>query len=100
MSRNKGFILSSRAQDDLEAIWDYTAQRWGVDQAERYIRDIQDAVLGLVAGTRPSQSIDDIRPGYRKALVGSHLLLFRGEDTGAVNVIRILHTRMDTERHL
>jgi toxin ParE1/3/4 len=100
MSRNKGFVLSSKAQDDLGAIWDYTVQRWGADQAEHYIRDIQDAVLGLVAGTKPSQPIDDIRPGYRKALIGVHLLLFRVEDTGAVNIVRILHSRMDTERYL
>ena len=100
MSRHKGFVLSPKAQDDLGTIWDYTVQRWGADQAERYIKDIQDAVLGLVDGTKPSQPIDDIRPGYRKSLIGAHLLLFRVEDTGTVNIVRILHSRMDTERHL
>lgn len=100
MSRNKGFVFSPKAQDDLGAIWNYTVRRWGEDQAERYIRDIQDAVLALVAGTKPSQPIDDIRPGYRKALIGAHLLLFRIEDTGMFNIVRILHSRMDAERHL
>lgn len=100
MNRNKGFVFSPKAQDDLGAIWDYTVQQWGVDQAERYIRDIQDAIWELVAGTKPSQPIEDIRAGYRKALIGVHLLLFRVEDTGIINIVRILHSRMDTERHL
>ncbi len=62
-----------------------------------YIRDV---VHGLAAGTKPSQPINDIRPGYRKAPAGSHVLFFKVEDTGTINIIRILHSRMDTERHL
>jgi hypothetical protein len=34
------FVLSPRAQADLDDIWDYTADRWGLDQAETYTRDI------------------------------------------------------------
>lgn len=97
---NGGFVLSPKAQDDLNQIWDYTLKRWGADQAERYIRDIRDAVLDLVAGNKPSQPIDDIRPGYKKTLVGSHLIFFKIEDTGILDFVRILHSRMDTERHL
>ena len=101
MSQKKsGFVFSPKAQDDLGAIWDYTIQRWGADQAERYVRDIHNVVLGLADGTKPSQPIDDIRAGYRKALIGAHLLLFRIEDTGVINIVRILHSRMDAERHL
>lgn len=34
------WVLSPRVRDDLDAIWDYTVQRWGTDQAERYLRRI------------------------------------------------------------
>lgn len=95
-----GFSLSPKAQEDIEAIWAYTTQNWGAIQAEQYIRDIQNAAFGLVAGTKSSQAIDDIKAGYRKAYVGSHMLLFKVEDNGVVNIIRILHQHMDTERHL
>ena len=95
-----GFILSAKAQADLGQIWDYTLKKWDQDQAESYIRDIQNAISGLVAGTKTSQPIDDIRPGYKKAAVGSHLLFFKIEDTGIINIVRILHQRMDTEQHL
>ena len=29
-------FLKPRAQSDLDAIWNYTANRWGLEQAETY----------------------------------------------------------------
>ncbi len=94
-----GFILSPAAQADVEHIWDYTADRWGLDQAERYVRDIGDACQELASGSRQSRAVD-IREGYRKALVGSHLLFFKSDDEGQIVIVRILHQKMDTNRHL
>ena len=34
------FVLSPRAQADLDEIWDYTELRWSTTQAERYIRQL------------------------------------------------------------
>ncbi|MFQ8432040.1 type II toxin-antitoxin system RelE/ParE family toxin [Amaricoccus sp. W119] len=31
----RGFVLSPAAQADLDEIWDYTAERWGQEQAAR-----------------------------------------------------------------
>ena len=30
------FVFTPRAQSDLDEIWDYTADRWGLEQAETY----------------------------------------------------------------
>jgi plasmid stabilization system protein ParE len=32
------YVISPRAQSDIEDIWDYTVERWNSAQAERYIR--------------------------------------------------------------
>ncbi|MFT3716452.1 MAG: type II toxin-antitoxin system RelE/ParE family toxin [Gordonia sp. (in: high G+C Gram-positive bacteria)] len=42
---------------------------------------------------------DDVRAGYRKYATGSHLVFYvqAGE---SVDIIRILHRRMDPARHL
>lgn len=42
-----GFALSPRAREDLSEIWDYTARRWGTDQADRYVRQIAAACADL-----------------------------------------------------
>jgi toxin ParE1/3/4 len=38
------YLLSPAAQADLGQIWDYTRDRWGVDQAEEYLRELQRAI--------------------------------------------------------
>ena len=95
-----GYLLSPAAQADLGHIWDYTARNWGQDQAARYILGIRDAFRALVDGRRQGRSIDDIRPGYRKLAVGSHVLFYRIADAGLIDVVRILHQRMDVASHL
>jgi toxin ParE1/3/4 len=92
-------VLSPAAQADLDGIWDYTVERWGTEQAARYLTDIRDACHGLAAGTRPSQP-SDIRPGYHRCRCGSHVRYFRVADSGRITVVRILHERMDVGRHL
>ncbi len=92
-------VLSPRAQSDLDEIWNYTAARWNDDQGERYIRDIWQAVEAVAGDPRKGRVCDEIRLGYRKHPVGSHVIFYR-VSKDAIVVIRILHQRMDFERHL
>lgn len=93
------YLLSPRAKDDLANIWDYTTKRWGVDRAERYLRQIQAGIEAAVAEPKLGRTCDDIRPGYRKYPIGSHVLFYRALGD-CIDVVRILHARMDFEQHL
>ena len=93
------FLLSPRAQADLDEIWTYSAARWGEDRTERYIRDLWRTFERLAEDARIGRSCDEIRPGYFKCPAGSHVVFYR-RDAGIVDVVRILHERMDFERHL
>ena len=94
-----GYSLSPAARADLESIWDYTVTHWGEAQAEDYTRKIQAACEALSKGTIITRSAEDIREGYRKVTVGSHVIFFRIQ-SGVVEIIRILHQSMDVGRHL
>lgn len=94
-----GFLLSPAAQVDLEEIWDYTVEHWDSAQAERYVRDIHLACEGLASGTKTSRPVD-VRVGYRKCYVGSHVLFYKTDSHGVIVIMRVLHKRMDVERHL
>jgi len=94
----KSLLFSPAAEADLADIWRYSAEQWGVDQAGQYIDDLRDACHALATGTRQGRRTD-IRPGYLKYLVGRHLLYFK-ENDGCLEIIRILHARMDVARHL
>ncbi len=45
------------------------------------------------------RACDDVRPGYRKHAVGSHVLYYRLISGEIIDVVRILHQRMDVPRH-
>ena len=94
------FYLTLAARAGLDAIWDCTAQRSGVAKAERYVAAIVEVCRAVAAGAYPDRDAGEVRPGYRKAPVGSHVLWFRRRPDGAPEVIRILHQRMDGPRHL
>ena len=94
-----GYALSPAAQTDLEEIWDYTVSRWGEAQAERYTRDIKATCEALSRGTLVGLSAEDIRAGYRKIGVGSHVMYY-SERSGSLEIVRILHRRMDVARHM
>jgi toxin ParE1/3/4 len=93
------YVLSPRAQADLDAIWDYTAETWGVDQAERYVRLLQHGIETVAADPRRGSSCDEIRTGYRKYLAGSHVVFYRLASEG-IDIVRILHSHMDFKAHL
>ncbi len=94
-----GFTLSPRGRADLDAIWTYTSATWSVDQPELYLRQIKTAVEAVAARPALARSCDDVRPGYRRYPVGSHVLFLRST-LGGIEIVRILHQRMDAARYL
>ena len=92
-------LFSALAQSDIADIWQYTEQTWGPVQAGTYNRLIEGACLSLADGTQPGLSAEYIRSGYRKLPVGKHMIYFRTNET-TIDVVRILHQRMDVEEHL
>lgn len=95
----KGYILSPLAQADIDEIWDYTAERWGDAQAERYARVIEAAIKTAAANPKRGRPCDELRIGYFRLSAGSHILFYRivGDN---IDIVRVLHQGMDFERHL
>lgn len=92
--------LTPAARRDLDGIWSFTIERWGEDQAEMYLRTLAQAFADLAEGTRPGRSAHDVREGYWRLPVESHVVFYRKPEAGGIEVIRILHKHMDVERHL
>ena len=93
------FTLRPKAVSDLEGIWEYSAENWSQAQAERYIRTLNQTFFKLAESPDLGRRCDDIRPGYWKYGIGRHVIFYRSVDAG-VDVVRILHQRMDTEGRL
>ena len=93
------YRLRRQAESDLVEIWNYTAVRWGLSQAERYVSQVLNMLDMLGGNPRLGSSASEVRSGYRKKAVGSHIIFYR-EDDGVIDVVRILHQRMDLQHHL
>ena len=93
------YRLTPAAERDLEEIWRYTRRTWGIEQAERYIDTLNNAFAELAQFPQRAPACDHIRRGYRRAAIESHVIYFRVSEHG-VDIIRVLHERMDAPRHL
>jgi toxin ParE1/3/4 len=93
------FVISKKAVSDLEEIWLYTVEKWTVEQADRYYNLIFDEINYICKNINAGKSMEHVRKGYRASKVKSHFIFYRIlNDT--IEVIRILHERMDIENRL
>ena len=93
------YRLRRQAEVDLEEIWSYTATRWGLDQAERYVGGILQMLDFISENPRLGRWADEVRPGYRKKAIGSRIIFYREQDA-AIDVVRVLHQSMDLVMHI
>jgi toxin ParE1/3/4 len=62
--------FTPRARHDIEEIWEYSFERFGLDEAQAYLRGIQRAAMTVTEDPRRGLACDEIRSGYRKFFVG------------------------------
>ena len=93
-------VLRQKAIDDLNDIWDYTFEKWSEKQADKYYATIKLACNGI--GDNP-----DVGKEYfgiiRKLLglkSGKHIIFYDLISEDKIEIIRILHERMDLKNRL
>jgi len=94
------YKLSKEAQNDLEHIWLYTLENWSIDQADRYLNLLIDEMEYLCLKPNSGFNFDHIRIGYWRTKVKSHFIFYRINQTNQLEIIRVLHERMDVENQL
>ena len=92
------YRLRPRAASDLEAIWDYTFEKWSKTQADSYYNDIISTLDNLASGALRGR-VSDVKDDYMTYPVGSHIIIHRFSGS-SLDVVRILHQSMDFVRHL
>jgi toxin ParE1/3/4 len=82
----------------LAEIWIYTHDRWGRVQADLYSDRLRASAYALLANPKAGR-VADFNPGIRRIKAERHFIYFRVEKEDVL-IVRILHERMDTSRHL
>jgi toxin ParE1/3/4 len=109
------FRLSRLARADLAQILTVSFQRWGTEGRRRYSELLAAAMRKVAAEPDGSTTRDrvELYPGVRSLLLRNavsggaaagvrrpvHLLYYRVVRSGLVEIVRILHERMESGRH-
>ncbi len=91
------FVLTNAAKADLESIGRYTQDKWGREQRNRYLALLDASFHDLAGNPLLGRDCSDIRAGYRRYGFGKHLVFYRQNDSDHIEIVRILHERMDAE---
>ena len=74
------YLLSNQAKEDLIRIHQYGANRFGMDQADKYFNSFFDYFELISQQPYSFKSVDYIKPGYRRCVCGVHGIYYRISD--------------------
>lgn len=107
------FRLSALAEDDVRQLLSMSLERWGTDGQQRYARLLATAFMAIARNPAGPSTRDRaaLVPGLRSFHLRSsreksgvtapvHLVYFRIAKRDVVEIVRVLHERMDPTAHL
>jgi len=94
------YSISGKANQDIENIWLYTFENWSLEQADRYYNLILDEIEFISENFESGKSADYIKKGYRTSIVKSHIIFYKKSERNIVEIIRVLHQKMDIENRI
>jgi len=93
------FLLRRIAEKDLENIWLYAFEMWGVEQADSYTRSLIARFEWLATNQLSGRQRDDIKSGYYCFPEGEHVVFYKTHN-GILDIIGVPHHSQDVVSHL
>ena len=94
------YKLTKKAVEDLTMIWNYTFDKWSEKQADKYyailLKSCQDIANDPTLGKNYEGIIKELL-GFK---VNRHIIFYRKSDDKSIEIIRILHERMDLKNRI
>ena len=94
------YVISEKALEDLNNIWIYTAENSSIEQANRYYNLIVDEIEYAVENFETMKDFGSIRKDYRYSKVKSYLVFCKRVENSEMEVVRILHEKMDIKNRI
>ena len=93
------YQLTDEAARDVEEIIEYSVINIGADQAQHYFEALKECIELLADNPRIGHTAEDILPDYLRFPFESHVIFYK-IFSSSILVVRILHERMEPERHM
>jgi toxin ParE1/3/4 len=88
------YRLAPRALADLDDIWRFSAEKWSIEQADRYIDDLVRIFETIATMPTLARERSEFKPPVRIHVHESHLIVYMiAEDY--VQILRLLGGRQD-----
>ncbi|MFC7357068.1 type II toxin-antitoxin system RelE/ParE family toxin [Jejudonia soesokkakensis] len=94
------YRISKKAIIDLDDIWIYTFKKWSKEQADRYYNLIINEIEFIAENYLIGKSAEQTRKNYRVTKIKSHLIFYRKINNNKIEIVRVLHQRMDIKKRL
>jgi len=94
------YILTNKAIEDLSKIWDYTYEFWSENQADKYYFDLLVDCQELSENQSLGKNYIEIEKNIFGFKSGQHLIFYRIQNSPKIEIIRILHSRMDFKNRI
>ncbi|MCC7401661.1 MAG: type II toxin-antitoxin system RelE/ParE family toxin [Chitinophagaceae bacterium] len=93
-------ILRQKAIDDLNDIWIYTFEEWSEKQADKYYAALEFACTQIGRNPLLGKEYEGISSNLLGLRTGNHIIFYQVTDKQEIEIIRILHERMDLKNRL
>jgi len=93
------YELSKLGLRDISSIWNFTAEKWSVNQANKYYKQLIKEIDGICKNPEIGKSIEEVKEKYRSRTFKSHLIIYKIEGE-KIFIDRILHQKMDIDNEI
>jgi len=94
------YILTNKAVEDLSGIWNYTFETWSETQADKYYFMLLDTCQDLADENAKGKQYPEIHSDVFGIRAGQHIIFYRRVKQDTIEIIRILHSRMDLSNRI
>ncbi len=94
------YKLTNKAVDDLNEIWDYTADEWSEEQADKYYNMLLNSCQDIANNPNLGKNYDGIMTDLFGLKANRHIIFYRKTKSVPIEITRILHGRMDLKKRL
>ncbi len=94
------YFLTNKAVEDLSAIWEYTYESWSERQADKYHEMLTSSFQEILEHPEVGKSYPEIDTSVMGLRVGKHIVFYRIVPSSDIEILRILHQRMDLKSRM
>ncbi len=94
------YFLTNKAVADLSTLWDYTYEAWSENQADKYYKLLIDSFQEISKNLGIGKNYDEIDSAILGLRVGKHIIFYRVIKSAEIEILRILHQRMDLKSRM